>query len=301
MKLAITGGSGFIGSHFIETALAAGHSVRALTRRPQPERDGVSWIDGSLSDRESLRRLVDPCDAMVHIAGILNARDRATFDAGNVEGTLHVLAASTAAGLHRFVHVSSLAAREPALSMYGGSKARAEELVERSGLDWAIVRPPAVYGPGDRETLELFAMAKRGLILLPPKGRLSVIHVEDLARLLLALAAPDAPSKIVLEPDDGQSAGWAHDEFARALGEAVGRKGIRLSMPSPLLHFGAVLDQVIRRDGAKLTRDRAAYFAHPDWVASPHRLVPGDLWKPAIRTEDGLRQTAQWYREHGWL
>ena len=301
MKLAITGGTGFIGSHFIEIALADGHSVRALTRRPQPERDGVTWIDGSLSDRESLRRLVDPCDAMVHIAGVLNARDRATFDAGNVEGTLNVLAASTAAGLHRIVHVSSLAAREPTLSMYGASKARAEELVERSGLDWAIVRPPAVYGPGDRETLELFAMARRGLILLPPKGRLSVIHVEDLARLLLALAAPDAPSKVVLEPDDGHRAGWTHDEFARALGDAVGRKGIRLSMPSPLLRFGAVLDQVIRRDGAKLTRDRAAYFAHPDWVANTDRLVPGDLWKPAIRTEDGLRQTAVWYRENGWL
>ena len=60
-----------------------------------------------------------------------------------------------------------------------------------SGLDWAIVRPPAVYGPGDKETLELFRMAKLGLMLMPPKGRVSVIHVDDLARLLLALAEPD--------------------------------------------------------------------------------------------------------------
>ena len=75
------------------------------------------------------------------------------------------------------------------------SKARAEELVQSSGLDWAIVRPPAVYGPGDKETLELFRMAKRGLILLPPKGRLSLIHVDDLARLLLA-----SPSRL---PEEG--------------------------------------------------------------------------------------------------
>ena len=101
-----------------------------------------------------------------------------------------MLSAATAGGIHRFVHVSSLAAREPKLSLYGASKERAEGLVMSSGLDWAIVRPPAVYGPGDRETLELFRMAKLGLMLMPPKGRVSVIHVDDLARLLLALAAP---------------------------------------------------------------------------------------------------------------
>ncbi len=80
-----------------------------------------------------------------------------------------MLAAATAGGVQRFVHVSSLAAREPKLSMYGASKARAEELVRCSGLDWAIVRPPAVYGPGDKETLELFRMAKLGLMLMPPQ------------------------------------------------------------------------------------------------------------------------------------
>ena len=301
MRLAVTGGTGFVGSHFIDAALAAGHEANALTRRPQPERDGVAWIDGSLSDRDSLRRLVKDCEAVVHIAGILNARTRADFESGNVEGTLNMLAASTAAGIHRFVQVSSLAAREPQLSMYGASKARAEALVERSGLDWAIVRPPAVYGPGDRETLDLFAMAKRGIVLLPPKGRLSLVHVDDLAGLLVALARPDAPSKIMVEPDDGKPGGWSHDEFAQALGAAVGRKGIRLSMPSPLLRFGAVLDQIIRRDGAKLTPDRAAYFCHPDWVVDPAKGAPGGLWRPEMPTAAGLASTYQWYREKGWL
>jgi nucleoside-diphosphate-sugar epimerase len=238
---------------------------------------------------------------MIHIAGILNARDQASFDAGNVEGTLNVLAASTAAGIHRFVHVSSLAAREPALSMYGGSKARAEALVDCSGLDWVMVRPPAVYGPGDSETLDLFAMAARGLVLLPPKGRLSVIHVDDLARLLLALAGPEAPKQMIIEPDDGRASGWSHSEFAQALGAAVGRRGVRLSMPSPLVRLGAVLDQLIRRDRAKLTSDRAAYFCHPDWVVDPRKAAPADLWTPSVTTEDGLATTYRWYREKGWL
>ncbi|HET7709996.1 MAG TPA: NAD-dependent epimerase/dehydratase family protein [Sphingomicrobium sp.] len=301
MRMAVTGGTGFVGSHFVDAALAAGHEINALTRRPQPGRAGVTWIDGSLSDRDSLRRFVDHCDAVVHIAGILNARDQAGFNAGNVDGTLNVLAASTAGGIRRFVHVSSLAAREPKLSMYGASKARAEELVERSGLDWTMVRPPAVYGPGDRETLDLFAMAKRGIVLLPPRGRLSIIHVRDLARLLLALAEPDAPAKVTLEPDDGKPGGWSHEEFATALGFAVGRKSIRLSMPSPLLRLGAAIDQIIRRDRAKLTVDRAAYFCHPDWVVDPARAAPPELWSSQISSPEGLADTYRWYCEKGWL
>ena len=156
MKLAITGGTGFVGSHLIDVALDADHEVKALTRREQRERDGVDWVLGDLGSRDALEWLVDGADAVVHVAGTISAPTAAGFDKGNVEGTLAMLAAATAGGVQRFVHVSSLAAREPKLSLYGASKAKAEELVHSSGLDWAIVRPPAVYGPGDKETLELF-------------------------------------------------------------------------------------------------------------------------------------------------
>ena len=109
------------------------------------------------------------------VAGVINAPDAAGFERCNVGGTLAMLAAATAAGVRRFVHVSSLAAREPRLSLYGTSKARAEELVEGSGLDWAIVRPPAVYGPGDKETLDLFRMAKLGLVMVPARDREDIV------------------------------------------------------------------------------------------------------------------------------
>ncbi|HZU51772.1 MAG TPA: NAD(P)-dependent oxidoreductase, partial [Sphingomicrobium sp.] len=156
MRLAITGGTGFIGSHLIDVALAAGHEVNALTRRPQGPRLGVEWIAGDLSARDSLERLVRDAEAIIHVAGTITATNAKGFEEGNVAGTLAMLAAATAGGVQRFVQVSSLAAREPKLSLYGASKARAEELVHSSGLNWAIVRPPAVYGPGDKETLELF-------------------------------------------------------------------------------------------------------------------------------------------------
>ncbi len=162
MILAVTGGTGFVGRRLIDLALERGHQVRALTRRPQEPREGVEWIEGSLEDRDALERLVTASDAVIHVAGVINAPDAAGFEAGNVTGTLAMLAAATAAGTQRFIHVSSLAAREPELSQYGASKARSEDLVRSSGLDWVIVRPPAVYGPGDKETLELFKMAKAG-------------------------------------------------------------------------------------------------------------------------------------------
>jgi len=301
VKLAVTGGTGFVGARLIEAALAAGHQVMALARRDQDEREGVQWVRGDLHARTALERLVDGADAVVHVAGVINAPDAAGFEHGNVGGTLAMLAAATAGGVNRFVHVSSLAAREPALSLYGASKARAEELVRSSGLDWAIVRPPAVYGPGDRETLELFRMAKLGLMLMPPRGRLSLIHVDDLAGLLLRLAEPDAPSNLIIEADDGRPGGWTHREFARALGTALGKRPAILSAPGPLLKLAARADQLVRRDRAKLTVDRAAYFSHRNWVVDTKLGPPPGLWQPQVPTDRGLRETADWYRANGWL
>ncbi|MEQ7873981.1 NAD(P)-dependent oxidoreductase [Sphingomonas sp. ASV193] len=297
LRLVITGATGFVGQHLLDRALAEGHSVAALTRREQPARERVDWVVGALERTDALQALCHHADAVIHVAGVISAPDAAGFEAGNVTGTLAMLAAATASGVQRFVHVSSLAAREPGLSLYGASKARSEELVEGSGLDWSIVRPPAVYGPGDRETLDLFKMAKRGLVMLPPKGRLSLIHVDDLADLLLALAG--ATGKALYEPDDGHP--LTHRALAAALGAAFSRKVAALSTPAPLLKGAAHLDRLVRGPRAKLTPDRASYFSHPDWAANPARAVPAALWQPRVALADGLAATAQWYRREGWL
>ena len=282
-------------------ARAAGYEVRALTRRPMRKRKGIEWVDGSLGNSDSLDRLVRGADAVIHVAGVINAPDAAGFEAGNVAGTAAMLAAAEKAGVKRFVHVSSLAAREPQLSLYGASKARSEKLVEASPLSSAIVRPPAVFGPGDREMLELFKMASRGLVLLPPHGRLSVIHVDDLARLLLALVDPLCAPGLLIEPDDGREGGWTHEGFGQALGRAVGRRVVTLSMPRSMLRLGARIDGLIRGPAAKLTPDRAAYFCHPDWTVEASRGAPESLWLPMIDTDEGLAATARWYRGEGWL
>jgi nucleoside-diphosphate-sugar epimerase len=149
--------------------------------------------------------------------------------------------------------------------------------------------------------LELFRMAKQGFVLLPPHGRLSVIHADDLGRLLLALADPDTPKGLLVEPDDGRHRGWTHKEFGQALGKALGRRVVTISTPRPILNIGSQIDRLIRRERAKLTADRVAYFCHPDWMVDPGRGAPELLWKPQIETEEGLAETALWYRQQGWL
>jgi nucleoside-diphosphate-sugar epimerase len=301
LKLAVTGATGFVGSRLVDAAVGAGHRVQALTRRDMEPRLSVDWVRGDLDQPLTIAELVAGADAVIHVAGIITGRTAADFDRCNVEGTRTVLNAAKESGVRRFIHVSSLAAREPKLSLYGVSKAQAEELVANSDVDFAIVRPPAVYGPGDRETLELFRMAKFGVMLLPPAGRLSLLHVDDLAWLLVALVEPGAPRGQVIEPDDGRAGGWTHKQLAAALGMAVGRRGVSLSVPAGLLRLAARADRLVRGDRAKLTADRAAYFSHPDWVADPARAAPPGLWQPRIATPEGLAATAQWYREQGWL
>jgi nucleoside-diphosphate-sugar epimerase len=302
MTIALTGGTGFVGQALIERAARGGLTLRALARRSQPATDGVEWVAGDLSDRPALERLVDGAEAVVHVAGIVKSRDPVGFEAANVTGTLDLVEAAVAAGVPRFVFVSSLAAREPGLSAYGASKARAEKLVMASGLDWTIVRPPAVYGPRDAEMFELFRAARWGVVPMPPKGRTSIIHVTDLADLLLALLpGGEGVTHSLFEPDDGRAGGWPHRELARAIGAAVGSKPLVPHLSQGILEKVARLDELIRRDNAKLTMDRVRYMVHPDWVAGRDAQVPADLWRPRIDTAEGLMATARWYRAQGWL
>lgn len=300
--LAMTGATGFVGGATMRDAVAAGWHVRALTRRPQLEREGVTWIAGALDDTASLAEMAKGSDVVMHIAGVVNVPTRAAFEAGNATATANVVDAARGAGVTRFVHVSSLAAREPGISNYGWSKERAEAVVMASGLDWTIVRPPAVFGPGDTEMLDLFRMARRGIALVP-SGRMSAIYVDELARLLVTLAA-DRGASIgqIYEPDDGKPTGWSHRGFARAVAHAVGRQRLStVATPALLLKAGGQLDKLVRRSRAKLTPDRARYIAHPDWVATEGKCPPAALWRPERDTDDALAETVRWYRREGWL
>lgn len=303
MLLALTGGTGFVGGHAIDAALARGHRVRALARREQPTRDGVEWVRGDLADAAALRSLCEGADAVVHIAGVTNARDRAGFDAGNVEGTRAMVQAARDVGSRRFVHVSSLAAREPELSIYGASKAAAETVMRGSGLDWVMLRPPGVYGPRDTEILALFKAARWRVLPLPAGGRAAMVYAADLAAALVALAESGAGSGGVFEIDDGHG-GYTQAEIGRAAAWAMGVQALVLPMPVGALRIGAMVDTAASRLRGRLPTlsfDRARYLAHPDWTADSRPLRALGVWEPAIGLNEGMRRTAAWYRAEGWL
>jgi nucleoside-diphosphate-sugar epimerase len=298
--LAVTGATGFVGRRVLALA---DRPVRALTRKPQPAQSGVEWVIGDLDDTTGLARLCDGASAILHIAGVVNAADEVGFTHGNVTGTANVLAA--ASSVPRFVHVSSLAAREPALSLYGASKAGGDALVQQRVGDWVIVRPPGVYGPGDAEMRDLFSLARFGLGLAPggPDARISLIHVDDLARALLALA--DAgPSRKILELEDG-SGGYAHADHAAAIGRALGKSRVRMiPIGDGLLNLAAnIATRIARAQGQlpKLSRDRARYLAHPDWVARGGNALLAGLWQPRFDLDAGMADTVADYRKRGWL
>ncbi len=302
MIVALTGGTGFVGRAVLECLLDAGHEVSALARSIQVPLAGVEWVQGDLSNREALAELVRGVDAVIHVAGVVNAAEPQGFVTGNVHGTLSLVEAARDEGVSRFVHVSSLSAREPGLSAYGASKARGETVVKASLLDWTIVRPPAIYGPRDKEMFELFRAARWGVVPVPRDGRASIIHVEDLARLLVALlpSADDVSGRTV-EPDDGRPGGWEHRELALAIGWAVGRRPRVLGLSPAALRRAAGVDGFLRGKAAKMTPDRAGYLSHPDWTGHADAQVPGHIWEPKIETRGGLKTTAEWYQEQGWL
>ena len=186
---------------------------------------------GDLADTTALERLVRGADAIIHLGGLVKALRREDFYTANEGGTERLLrAAATAAPGAMLVHVSSLAAREPRLSPYCDSKHRAELMVQALAGDriWTILRPPAVYGPGDREIRPMFQAARLGLVPYPaaPGAALSMIHVADLAEAIAACLTRSGPPQATFEIDDGVPGGYRWPDILSALGEAVGRKPV---------------------------------------------------------------------------
>jgi len=301
--VAVTGATGFVGHALLDEAQSRGFAVRALTRRKQDARAGVEWVRGNLANRASLDALVRGAEAVIHVAGVVNAPDSAGFEAGNVAGTLEVAGAAVRAGGPRLVPVSSPSARGPQPSRHGAAKRPAGKIVAAGGPGWGQGRRPSIHRPRAPELFELFRTAKWGFVPLPGEGRASVIHVADLARLLFdLLPGGEDTTHMVFEPDDGRAGGWSQRELAQAIGQAVGRKRVWApQLPKNVLLGAAALDGMLRRGKAKLTRDRVSYMTWPDWTCSPGKAPPPSRWTPRVDTREGLKATAAWYRKEGWL
>lgn len=308
--VALTGATGFVGRHLLRRLVGSGWQLRALTRRPEalePLGPQVRPVVGDLESEAALAELVQGADTVVHCAGLVAARSAAEFHRVNAEGTARLLRAAAAAGRPRFLLISSLAAREPHLSPYAASKRQAEELLRRNaeGLVWQALRPPVIYGPGDRATLPLFRQFARGLVLRPAGGgRFSMMYVEDLAAAVEALLAQGGLPGAVMELDDGTPGGYGWAEVIAAAERQLGRRIRALPVPQPVQRLAAVagaLGAAFTGRPPVLSQGKVNEIAHPDWVCREGLLGDCISWRPAVRLDEGFALTSSWYKAAGWL
>lgn len=309
--VAVTGATGFIGPHVVRRLSADGWRVRVLTRRaldPSQLGPNVETIRGALDDPASLQRLVHGADAVVHIAGLIKARSRDAFFQGNAVGVGRLVEIAAAApSPPRFVLMSSLAAREPGLSDYAASKHAGEQALRAAGgaLPWTILRPPAVYGPGDRATLLFFRSVGRGFapVLGTEQARLSLIHVEDLAAAVGALLPDERSQGMVAEVDDA-SGGYGWREMIEVAAAAFGRHCRILRVPMAIPYSLGSLNMLLARLTGytpMLTPGKVREFYHHDWVCDSSPLIERTAWRPMIPLRQGFASTIAWYRQQGWL
>ena len=303
--LALTGATGFIGTALRRRLVSAGWEVRALHRRraPRPrcggDDTGIRWVCGSLSDPDSLRRLLQGTSVVVHCAGAVRGASAEQFNQVNVEGVARLVQA--ARELHpvpRFLLISSLAAREPALSFYAASKRGGEGILHTLAGPMAttIFRPPAVYGPGDREMAPLLRCMQHGLapVLGGSAARFSLLYVQDLAHAIRhTLERPDwAPGPF--EIHDGRPGGYSWEEVMTTVSRILRRPVRAVKIPLALLRAVAAGNLLLARlcgSLPMLTPGKVRELTHPDWVCHDAPLREATGWTPRIRLEEGMRLT----------
>lgn len=302
--VAVTGATGFIGKALVSALPACGWAVRALSRSSS-KRHGfnglpIQWVEGSLEDAGSLQRLLTDVDAVIHCAGAVRGITSAQFDQVNEAGVKRIVEAALSQETPpRLIALSSLAAREPSLSHYAASKRKGEEvlLAVQDELNWLALRPPAVYGPGERELLPLFQLMARGLALVPGgrEARFSLLYIDDLVQAIIRGLETDPCPSGIFELDDGQLAGYSWDDVAEVFVSIRGKRVMRWPVPALLLQVMAVANQLTARLGGyapMLTPGKVRELRHLDWVchhAESWRHV--SEWSPRITLVEGLKRT----------
>lgn len=328
MRVLVTGATGFVGGQLVPELCRLGLELRLLVRdRRKAQRwsaAGAELVEGDLFDAPALARGCVGVDAVLHVAGLTKTWRAAEFERVNVEGTRQLAQAAVNAGVGRFLLVSSLAAAGPSgpdrprteedppapVSAYGRSKLGGErvasEVLAARGVRLAILRPPIVYGEGDRDFFVVFQQVARGLVPLVGgraalEKRFSLVHVRDLARGLAgAVARADLEGSYFLPGPQDASFG----EVIALAGRAVGRQPRMPPVPAWLAWPVALALESAASALRKTTivsRDKLTEAAQPGWACSGDRARAAFGYAPSIALEEGFASAVAWYRKEGWL
>lgn len=292
--IALTGATGFVGSHLVDRLAAEGHELKCLVRprrgRSQHERAQVEWVGGTVTDANDLARLVEGAGTVIHVAGLTRALDVDGFHVTNSRATALLVAKARQAGVQTFILVSSLAASRPHVSPYAWSKALAEEAATALAGDMrlVIVRPPAILGPGDGATRDVMALLRRGWLACPggaDGSTFSWIDVEDLSRLVAGLAgSPPAEARTCLAVCSGQDISWR--DVAAAAETALGRTVRCVAIPGfAVKAIGGLAGAAARltRTPLILSPGKANELLQADWHADSIVSAPTPLHQTLSR------------------
>ena len=329
MSTLITGATGFIGSLLVESLVARRQQttkIYCLVRRTSSltylEKLPIELVHGDLFSDAALIPVLPEVTQVIHLAGVTKARTEAEYFRGNGEATRHFLqlCAQHARKLQRFVYVSSLAAAGPSadghliteeetprpVSIYGRSKLAGETACQEfcRAFPITIIRPPAVYGPREKDIFEYFKQVKMGVRLRLGwrERQASMIHGQDLVNgILLASEHPRAAGETYFMTNP-QPYDW--HELGAALATAMQKKTISLTVPefiAPVLAAFSELGAKVSRKPALLNFDKINELRQYYWVCSGEKARQQLGFTPALSIQDGLQQTYQWYKENGWL
>ncbi|MBZ0157462.1 MAG: SDR family NAD(P)-dependent oxidoreductase [Alphaproteobacteria bacterium] len=320
MKALVTGATGFIGSHLVDSLVRQGFDVSCLVRTTSSVRYledlNVRLLHGDCRDAASLPPAVQGVDYVFHLAGITKTCSMDEFFAVNVKGTENIMRAVAAhnPGVRRLVYLSSLAAVGPSpdgrplredskavpVSVYGKTKREGEEIVfrYRNELPLTVIRPPAVYGPRDRDMLVFFKMVKSGIVPYWGKCYYSFIYVEDLVHGIILSSQSEAAvgEAFFLSDRDIHST----DDIVDAISEAMQKRPLRLLVPRAIMPLLGRMSEKMRGTNI-INSDKIREMKYSHWVCDSSKAAERLGFEPKVKIREGARWTADWYRIHQWL
>lgn len=308
-RIALTGATGFVGKHLLKNLTNQGYKVKALTRNDQTPVENVEWIKGDFENISAIKKLIHGTDIVINVAGLVKAKNNDEFLKANTTAISTLLNEINTQNISpHFIQISSLTARKPEISDYAMSKYKGEEILKSNNLNlnWTIIRPPAIYGPYDIETLKIFKLLKWRVALYPGSRlyRVSWIHIADLVSAISVLINNTSFFNKTLEIDDGHKSGYSHEEFFKTAAAAMNVTPINITTPKMILklvgHTNNLLSYIFNY-APMVSAKKVNELCDPDWVCKKNDEFNSKVWKPKYNLEKGLKETLDWYKTNNYF